>query len=90
VKAPAASEGAVSPLLTVFTVASGAHSQLLPAIAASLIEMPQMKPQFADGDAKLIAPLLLVWPPVPLDAVVEPADWVPAKFAREAVTPTRA
>ena len=37
-----------------------------------------------------MAALLLVTPPVPLEAMVEPADCVPAKLASERVTATRA
>ena len=54
--------------------------------------MPQCVtvPQVPEGVGKLIAALFDDWPPVPLEAVVLPADCVPAKFARLAVTPTRA
>ena len=40
-------------------------------------------------DPIVIVLLLLVWPPLPLDAVVLPDDCVPAQFARLDVTAAR-
>ncbi len=61
-----------------------------PAEAASNTQNSTTDPQLAVGAGKEITLLLLVVPPVPELATVEPADCVPAQLAIELVTATRA
>ena len=61
----------------------------LPAVDASVQPTDWIFPQDAVEAVQVIALLLLVVPPVPLDAVVLPADCVPAHAARLAETAWR-
>src|SRR5690348_634571 len=85
-----ANDGAASPLLTVLAVVRAARKSKLPEVEASNTQNSVIEPQLAVGAGKVTAALLLVVPPVPVEAVVEPADCVPAQFASEEVTETRA
>ena len=88
--APIAKLGAASPLLTVFGVVSAWQNHVVPAVDADTNRKCDTEPQFAVGTGNVMTALLLVWPPVPVDAVVLPALCVPAQFASELVTATRA
>ena len=74
----------------VFETVRAPHIHRLPALAASKTPICVTTPQLAVGAGKVTAPLFELVPLVPELAVVEPADCVPAKFARLAVTATRA
>ena len=76
--------------MTVLAVVNAPYTQQFPALDASKIPICVTDPQLAVGAGKVIVPLLLVVPPVPELAVVDPADCVPAKLANDAVTATRA
>lgn len=82
--------GAASPLLMVLLTASAVYIHKLPPDDASIQPTQVTTPQLAVGAGKVMAALLLVVPPVPELAVVEPADCVPAQLASELVTATRA
>lgn len=86
----AAGKLTASPLLIVLLVVNVVQIHELPALEASIHSTLVTVPQPADGVGKLMAPLLLVVPPVPELAVVLAADCVPAQFARLDVTATRA
>ena len=90
VRAPAENEGLASPEFTDFGVVSAWQIHRFPDVLASQIPKCVTDPQLAVGAGKVIAALLLVCPPVPLDAVVLPADCVPAHCVSPAVTATRA
>ena len=77
-------------MLIVHVEASAPHTHILPALAASKIAKCVTAPQFAVGAGKVTALLFDVAPPVPVEAVVEPTDCVPAQFASELVTAARA
>ena len=62
----------------------------LPADEASYQRTDCRLPQAAELVGKVMALLLLTVPPVPLDAVVLPADCVPDHWVSPAVTATRA
>ena len=63
---------------------------MLPAVLASVRPQQVTVPQLAVGAGNVTVALLLVVPPVPLEAAVLPADCVPAHCVRPAVTATRA
>ena len=60
--------------------------QRLPAEAASIQPTDWTVPQAAVDCAQAMAALLLVVPPLPVEATVLPADWVPAQAASAALT----
>src|SRR6185436_15567658 len=62
----------------------------LPPDTASKMPMCVITPQLAVGAGKVTTPLFDVVPPVPDDAVVLPADCVPAQFASALVIACRA